>query len=109
MGNDRVNKAGEKSRVYQIRHKLGPLGYGAAGYAGGGYGESPLVEKISVIHPCVGVGDTLQAEEVISDEAVGFLAGSEGKGEPEKVVEEPAGGGVEDVGEHDILGVLGAD
>lgn len=42
-----------------------------------------------------------------ADEAVGRR--TVGEGEAEEVVEEAAGGGVEDVGEHDVHGVFGAN
>nr|GMD67820.1 hypothetical protein CR513_44452 [Ipomoea batatas] len=80
-----------------------------AGDAGGGYSESPLVKEVAVIKAGGSVGDILQAEEVVADEAVGVAAGAEGEGEAEEVVEEATGGGVEDVGEHDVHSVLGAD
>ncbi|KAG5127205.1 hypothetical protein JHK82_028040 [Glycine max] len=44
---------------------------------------------------------------MFTDEAVG--GGAESEGEAEEVVEEAAGGSVQDVGEHDVHGVLGAD
>lgn len=105
VGNNRVDKSGEKRRIYKVGNELSPLGDGAAGDAGGGDGESPLVEEVAVVK---GIGwNVLETEEVAADEAVG--RGTEGEGEAEEVVEEAAGGGVEDVGEHDVHGVLGAD
>ena len=64
-----------------------------------------MVEKEAVIGG--GRRELLEAEEVFSDEAVGGAA--EGEGVAEEVVAEAAGRGVEDVGEHDVHGVLGAD
>lgn len=44
---------------------------------------------------------------MFADEAVGRCA--ESKSEAEEVVEETSGGGVENVGEHDVHGVLSAN
>ena len=44
---------------------------------------------------------------MLTDEAIGGRA--EGECKAEEVVEEAAGGGVEDIGEHDIHGVFGAN
>ena len=105
MGDDGVDEAGEEGGVDEIGHELCAFGDGAAGDAGGGDGEGPLIEKVAVVE-ALG-GEFLEAEEVFANEAVG--GGAEGEGEAEEVVEEAAGGGVEDVGEHDVHGVLGAD
>ena len=105
MRHDGVNEAGEEGGVDEVSHELSPLGDGAAGDAGGGDGEGPLVEEVAVVE--VRRGDVLEAEEVAADEAVGGCA--EGEGEAEEVVEEATGGRVQDVGEHDVHGVLGAD
>lgn len=105
MRNHGINKSGEKRRVNQIRHELSPLRNRAAGDSGGGYGEGPLVQEITVVER--GIGHLLQAEEMFPDEPVRRPA--KGEGEAEEVVEEAAGGGVENVGEHDVHGVLGAN
>ncbi|GER55890.1 chaperone protein DnaJ [Striga asiatica] len=105
VGDDGVDETGEEGGVDEVGDELGALGDGAAGDAGGGDGEGPLVEEVGVVEG--GGGDVLQAEEVAADEAVGGAA--EGEGEAEEVVEEAASGRVEDVGEHDVHGVLGAD
>lgn len=51
--------------------------------------------------------EVLQAEEVAADKAIG--GGAKGEGEAKEVVGEATGGGVKDVGKHDVHGVLGAD
>lgn len=52
-------------------------------------------------------GEVSEAEEVSADEGVGGSA--EGKGKAEEVIGEGTGSGIEDVGEHDIHGVLGTN
>jgi len=84
---------------------LSSLGDGAAGDSSGGDGEGPLVEEEAVV--IGGNGVVSKAEEVAADEAVG--RGTEGESEAEEVVGEATGGGVEDVGEHDVHGVLCSD
>ena len=105
MGNNWVYKASEEGGIYEISDELGSFGDWAAGDSCGGYGESPLVKEIAVVE--WGGRDGFEAEEVVADEAV--WRGAESEGEAEEVVEEAAGGGVEDVGEHDVHGVFGAD
>ena len=48
-----------------------------------------------------------EAKKVATDE--GVRRGTKGEGEAEEVVREATGSGVEDVGEHDVHGVLGTD
>jgi len=105
VGRHRVHEAGEEGGVGEVRHELRPLGDGARRDAGGGDGEGPLEEEEVVAE--AGLREAPEAEEVAPDEAVGGRP--EGEGEAEEVVEERAGGGVEDVGEHDVDGVLGLD
>jgi len=45
----RVDEAGEEGRVYKVRDELRSLGDGAAGDAGGGDGEGPLVKEVAVV------------------------------------------------------------
>ena len=105
MGHDRVHEAGEEGGVDEVRDELRALGDGARRDPGGGDGEGPLEEEEVVVE--ADLGKSLEAEEVLADEAVG--RGPVREGEAEEVVEERAGGGVEHVGEHDVHGVLGAD
>ena len=103
--NDGVDKASQERWVNQISHKLGPFGDGSAGDAGGGDGESPLVEEVAVVE---GFGwNGLEGKEVFTDEAIGGRA--KGKSEAKEVVEKATGGGIEDIGEHNIHGVLGTN
>ena len=44
---------------------------------------------------------------MLADKAVG--GGAEGEGKAEEIVKEAAGGGVENIGQHNVHGVLGAD
>ena len=92
----------------KVSHELCSLGDGAAGDSCGGDGEGPLVEEEAVVAGGRGAHRVIsQAEEVAADEAVGGAA--EGECKAEQVVGETAGGGVEDVGEHDVHGVFGSD
>ncbi|KAF7837395.1 hypothetical protein G2W53_005877 [Senna tora] len=91
--------------IDEISYELSSLRNGATGDSGGGDSKSPLIEEIAVIEAFG--GNVVEVEGMTADEGVG--GGTEGESEAEEVVEEAAGGGVEDVGEHDVHGVFGAN
>ncbi|GJN02377.1 hypothetical protein PR202_ga19720 [Eleusine coracana subsp. coracana] len=105
VGHHGVHEPREEGRVDEVRHELGALGDGARRDAGRRDGEGPLVEEEGVVE--AGLGQLLQPEELLPDEAVG--GGAEGEGEAEEVVEERARRRVQHVGQHDVHRVLGAD
>ena len=88
----------ENGTVDQIRHELCVLCYRAAGDACERDGEFPLVHKICIIVLVFLVWYLSQPEEVMSDEAVGVLASSEGEREAEEIVKDASRGDVENVG-----------
>ena len=104
MRNHGVNETGQESGVDQVGDELGTFGDGTAGDTGGGNGKSPLIEEVAVVER--GGREGSEREEVFANEGVGGR--SEGESEAEEVVEETAGCGVEDVGEHDVHGVFGS-
>ena len=105
MGSNRINEASQERRVNNINHELGSLCDGPGGYPCCSNGESPLEEEERIV--VSRRRDASEAEEVLADEAVG--GGAEGEGKAKEIVEEASGGGIENVGEHDVHGVLGAD
>lgn len=84
---------------------MSPLGDGSAGDSGGGDRESPLIEEIRIVEGRS--REIIHSEEMFPDESIG--RSSVGEGEAEEVIEETSGGGVDDIGEHYVHGVFGAD
>ena len=105
MRHNWVHEASEKGRIYEIGNELGSLGDRATGYSSSGYSESPLVQEGAVIKG--GSWEGFEAKKMVADEAV--WGGPKSEGKAEEVIEDTTGGGVEDVGEHDVHGVFGSD
>ena len=105
MRNHRINKSSQNRGINQISDELSPLSDRSTGNPSGGNRKRPLVEEETIISG--GGREGTEAKVMAANEAIG--RGSEGKCVAEEVVEEASSGGVEDVGEHDVHGVFGAD
>lgn len=102
MGHDGVNEAREEEGEDKVSAELGALGNGAASDASDSDGKGPLIEEVAVIIGAI--RDVFKGEEVGTDEGVGV---PEGEGKTEEVVGDTADDGIDNVGKHDVHGVLG--
>lgn len=107
MDHNWVNKAREKKTENEISTELGSLSDRPTCDACYGYCKSPLVKIETVIVSAI--RNASESKQISTDERVRTGAVAEGKCEAEEVEGDASNDGVDDIGEHNVDGVLSSD